>query len=187
MGLLRGNAARLALVGLFLACGAGGQFVRGHSFQEHRQALASAACPGTVKHLPSRFLVPLKRPGDTLFVWGWAHLFNVETGLPLATRTTTCQLFTDNDAQRDYYSGSLARELAEQRPAWIVDAVAPGMFAYTDRSSNGFGQFPAIRRFVEENYVKVGTVTDLDIYLRADAYADRRDAIEAAQGGRPGG
>jgi hypothetical protein len=30
-------------------------------------------------------------------------------------------------------------------------------------------------------------VTDLDIYLRADAYADRRDAIEAAQGGRPGG
>ncbi len=116
-----------------------------------------------------RTLRELRRPGDSLLVWGWlAHTY-VQAGLPQATR----EAHTEHDIRpsplRDtYFRPRLMADLRRSRPAFFVDAVGPGAFFYADRAASAHEIFPELRDYIRQNYVLLSDVGWARIYVRSD-------------------
>ncbi len=94
------------------------------------------------------------RPGDTISVWGWMPAYYVETGLLPATRDAIGHFIIEDGPYRDYYRQRYLKDLEESRPAVFVDAMADGVFHWTwpERQTRRHESFPALNKFIEENY-----------------------------------
>jgi hypothetical protein len=95
---------------------------------------------------------PDSRRGRML-VWGWAPEMYVFSGWTPATR----DILTYNEIwpkpNRDYFRGILMADLRSNPPAYVVDAVAPGNFGFTEPEKDGIHTFPELAAFVSADYV----------------------------------
>lgn len=112
----------------------------------------------------SRFLLQHAAPGDRLAMWGWHSQVYVETGLPQGTREAHTAFQQFAGPLRDFYRDRYLRDFTRGRPAWFVDAVRPQGFGFTDRSRDGHESFPALARYVADNYVLAAEIDGCRIY-----------------------
>ena len=95
---------------------------------------------------------PDSRRGRML-VWGWAPELYVWSGWTPATR----DILTYNEIwpkpNRDYFRDILMADLRNDPPGYIIDAVAPGSFGFTEPEKDGIQTFPELAAFVSANYV----------------------------------
>src|ERR1019366_5013922 len=54
---------------------------------------------------------------------------------------------------RDYFRDILMADLRNDPPGYIIDAVAPGSFGFTEPEKDGIQTFPELAAFVSANYV----------------------------------
>lgn len=119
-------------------------------------------------------LQKLRRPGDTLAVWGWdSHLY-VESGLPQATRAAASAQEIIPSPQRDtYYRPRYLADLQDRSPAFFADAVGPGAFYFTNRVTQGHESFPPLRDYIQTHYVQLADFSPVRLYIRSDLPAQR--------------
>lgn len=131
--------------------------------------LAELCCrpPSPISHA----ILAVSRPGDDLAIWGWFPQAYVETGLPQAARDAHSQRQIEASPLRDYYRGRYLDDLSRNRPAVFVDAVGPGRYGFQDRRHFGHEIFPALARFVQDNYVLTSEVDGARIYGRRNRIA----------------
>jgi hypothetical protein len=111
----------------------------------------------------------LKRPGDTLFVWGFRPDLFPYTGLPAASRYIDCQAMTGVPADRHLtQSGSVLppektaaarRELAASQPTFIID----GLSDYNPRLA--LAAYPETHEWLS-HYREVAHVRGIVVYRR---------------------
>jgi hypothetical protein len=107
------------------------------------------------KSFVARRLSQVTRPGDTISVWGWMPSYYVESGLMPATRDAIGHFMIEASPYRDnYYRPRYLKDLEQSRPAVFIDAMADGVFqwSWTDWYDRTHESFPALRRFIDENY-----------------------------------
>ena len=116
----------------------------------------------------------LRRPGDTLAVWGWhSHLY-VESGLPQATRAAVSEREITPSPQRDTYHRPLyLADLQAHSPAFFADAVGPESFHLTNRVTQGHETFPQLQDYIKTHYVQLADLTSVRLYIRSDLFAQR--------------
>lgn len=123
---------------------------------------------------PGYILHKLRRPEDTLAVWGWhSHLY-VESGLPQATRAAASGLEITPSPQRDtYYRPRYLSDFQTHSPAFFADAVGPGPFYFTNRATQGHESFPQLRDYIQAHYVQLAELAAVRLYIRSDLLAQR--------------
>jgi len=104
-------------------------------------------------------------PGESMAVWGWASELYVDTGLIQATRAGAIGPVKYSPLQQ-YFFKQYADDLINSNAKLFVDAVAPRMFFFTDRQTQGHEVFPEIARVINENYRLVDEVQGVRIYLK---------------------
>lgn len=104
--------------------------------------------------VPAR-LRELTSPGEQIAIWGWMPSYYVLSGLVPATRDAHTAYMIQDTRLRDYYRERFLADLAASRPPLFVDAVVPCAVIYQDRAREGHRSFPALARFVAENYSAV--------------------------------
>lgn len=115
----------------------------------------------------AKIIRPYQRPGDSLAVWGMRSDLYVECGLP--------QAVTQGDSPGQIYSGpwqryylkSYATGFARHSPAFFVDAVGPGNFAFQDRAS-AHEAFPLLREIIRTQYTQMAEIGGSRVYVRND-------------------
>jgi len=110
----------------------------------------------------------LRRPGDTLAVWGWRPELYVETRLPQAVRDAHTERQMHDSPQQDYFRERFLADVRESKPAFLVDAVGRGGFLYQDRANAGLERFPALADYVGRNYRLLGEFDTFRLYVRLD-------------------
>jgi hypothetical protein len=109
---------------------------------------------GTEKLFSAGQLLPAtdSRRGRML-VWGWAPEMYVFSGWTPATR----DILTYNEIwakpNRDYFRDILMADLRNSPPDYVIDAVAPGNFGFTEPEKDGIQTFPELAAFVAADYV----------------------------------
>jgi hypothetical protein len=104
-------------------------------------------------------------PGESMAVWGWASELYVDTGLVQATRAGAIGPLKYSPLQQ-YFFKQYADDLINSNAKLFVDAVAPRMFFFTDRETQGHEVFPEIAKVINENYRLVDEVQGVRIYLK---------------------
>jgi hypothetical protein len=107
--------------------------------------------PAPVSHV-ARHILSVREPGDQLSVWGWVPAYHVETGLIPATRDAVGHFVVSAGPYQDYFRRRHLADLERSRPVFFVDAVATGMFGWGWGDGDKHESFPALARFVSENY-----------------------------------
>jgi hypothetical protein len=95
------------------------------------------------------------RPGDRVAMWGWMPDYLVDTDAVMGTRDAISQFQIENRSFRGYYRARYLRDFTANRPAFLIEAVGPAMFAFHDRKTEGIESFPALRRVLGEAYTVV--------------------------------
>ncbi|MFY8217159.1 MAG: hypothetical protein ACOVMP_11240 [Chthoniobacterales bacterium] len=115
----------------------------------------------------SQRLIELRQsPDDRLLVWGWMPYYHVYTGMVQSHRLSICtQLFDFNERLR-FYRKAFLDDLNKIKPEWVVDAVAPGSFHYTERETHGIQTFPRFEEILYRDYKQVDEVDGVRIYQR---------------------
>lgn len=104
------------------------------------------------------------KPGESMVVWGWMPRFYVETGLIMATREPDFSRHIQPGPHQAYHIQRFLADLRNSNASIFVDAVAPGMFAFTERSIHSFERFPEIAAVVLDNFELVDEVEGVRIY-----------------------
>ncbi len=117
-----------------------------------------------------------KRPGDRLFVWGWAPEIYSLTRLEAASHITFCQ-YVANDLKgvpnrpvlNEEWAGVLMNELETTRPRFIVDASRVSWFE-TERWIYELRNYPdfELNALLQRDYRQVARVDDCPIWERLD-------------------
>ncbi len=115
-----------------------------------------------------RFLQPLIRPGDSLTVWGWACHYHVDTQLPQGTREAHMERQIVVGPEQAYFRTRFLENLAQERPAFFIDAVGKSAFRYTDRNVFAHDRWSALQVVVNSHYRQIGEQENVRIYLRLD-------------------
>ncbi|TRU36511.1 MAG: hypothetical protein EWV78_08720 [Microcystis aeruginosa Ma_MB_F_20061100_S20D] len=105
-------------------------------------------------------------PGESMAVWGWASELYVDTGLVTATIDSVSPWQILPGSLQEYFLKRYADDLINSNAKLFVDAVAPRMFFFTDRKTQGHEVFPEIARVIKENYRLVDEVQGVRIYLK---------------------
>jgi hypothetical protein len=105
-------------------------------------------------------------PGESMAVWGWASELYVDTGLVTATIDSVSLWQILPGSLQEYFLKRYADDLINSNAKLFVDAVAPRMFFFTDRETQGHEFFPEIARVINENYRLVDEVQGVRIYLK---------------------
>lgn len=109
----------------------------------------------------------LRKPGDTLAVWGWYSHLHVESRLAQATREAVSERQIQESWQRDtYYRPRYLADLQRNQPAFFVDAVGPRAFAFTGRDADAHENFPALAAYVAEHYRLIDDAGHSRLYVR---------------------
>lgn len=118
--------------------------------------------------------------GQGLAVWGWMNELYVESQMWSATRDGVLQhsLWGGTNTFRysaeyleqvdDYYERLYMEDLEKNRPSVFVDGVASRGIIFRDRSLFGYETFPALARYVDQNYKLVEEVFGVRIFVRND-------------------
>ncbi|GCL54289.1 hypothetical protein NIES3806_16280 [Microcystis aeruginosa NIES-3806] len=105
-------------------------------------------------------------PGESMAVWGWASELYVDTGLVPAIRDSVSLWQIKPGSLQEYFLQRYAEDFINSNAKLFVDAVAPRMFFFTDRQTQGHEVFPEIARVINENYRLVDEVQGVRIYLK---------------------
>ena len=120
---------------------------------------------------------PDSRRGRML-VWGWAPELYVWSGWTPATR----DILTYNEIwpkpNREYFRDILMADLRNNPPEYVVDAVAPGNFGFTEPEKDGIQTFPELAAFVSADYVLLSPASSAGSCPRVFARKDAAAAIE---------
>jgi hypothetical protein len=166
---LRGDRAaprlRVFLVALFLVAGIGGQLAE--RFIEPPSFLRLVPDSRRRGDIVGR-LTQLKRPGDTLAVWGWRPELHVEAQLPQAVREAHSERQMKESPQRAYFRARYLADLQAAAPAFFVDAIGHGGFLYQDRAAYGLETFAELNDYVGRHYRLLGELDSFRLYLRLD-------------------
>lgn len=142
-----------------------------------------------------------KKPEDTLFVWGFAPFFYLQSELVPATRIVNgCYLSglvpwenvsPDIDTTRWIVPGAWdanMQDLERTRPVFIVDASRHQLFA---SGKYPISKFPPLQQFIEGGYVRTDHSASYDLWIRKDRVPEQPASAgdeEAMQGmGETGG
>ena len=137
-----------------------------------RHSLQRLIAPANPRATVVRFINRVKRPEDSLAVWGWRPELYVETQLPQATREahTDGQLLAS--PLRDYYRTRFLSDLRASRPAFFIDSVGPDDFGHPDLQKDGHETFPALADYIRQEYVRLNQAGTFRIYERRDLMAN---------------
>jgi hypothetical protein len=102
-------------------------------------------------------------------VWGWSAELYVATGLAPATRNCTTLWEIRPTPLQGYYINRYVDDLSISKPRIFVDAVAPRMFYFHDRKTEGTDAFPAIARIIKEHYKLADELGAVRIFVREDS------------------
>jgi len=160
-----GRPLRFALLALFVVAGVGAQ-VTERLFVPH--SLLRLLPAGSPRADVVTLLNRLKRPGDTLAVWGWRPELYVETQLPQAVRDAHTERQMKDSPQRDYFRARFLADVQATPPAFFVDAVGSGGFLYQDRAAAGLETFAELGDFVGRYYELLGEIDSFRLYVRRD-------------------
>jgi hypothetical protein len=105
-------------------------------------------------------------PGESMAVWGWASELYVDTSLVQATRDSASVWPILPGSLQEYFLKRYTDDLINSNAKLFVDAVAPRMFGFQDRETQGHEVFPEIARVIKENYRLVDEVQGVRIYLK---------------------
>ena len=113
-----------------------------------------------------------------MLVWGWAPELYVWSGWTPATR----DILTYNEIwpkpNREYFRDILMADLRNNPPEYVVDAVAPGNFGFTEPEKDGIQTFPELAAFVSADYVLLSPASSAGSCPRVFARKDAAAAIE---------
>lgn len=112
------------------------------------------------------FINAVKRPGDSLAVWGWRPELYVATQLPQATRESNLGL--NPSPRRDYFWTRFLADLQASRPAFFVDSTGPEDFAYKNPAEHGHEIFPDLANHIRREYRPVNATGPMRVYVRRD-------------------
>ncbi|RAJ97776.1 hypothetical protein LX87_02681 [Larkinella arboricola] len=120
---------------------------------------------------PAREILKYARPGEDLVVWGWAPTYNIQTQMPQGVadnHTIRCMLGSPEAQSR--HRARYLRNIQTSRPPVFADAVGPNSFWLNNRATQGYENFPELKRFIDANYRYIGDVENTRIYVRTDRY-----------------
>lgn len=128
-----------------------------------REYLARAPHPTAV------YLREHAATGDRVAMWGWDSQVLVDAGLPHGTRESHTSHAMGGWRMKPFYLARYIADLQANRPAWFIDVVGPGAFAYTDRGNFAHEAQPGLRELIAENYELVTEVGVQRVYRRREA------------------
>jgi len=105
---------------------------------------------------------------DTVVAWGWRSGLYIASRRPPGTRFADSVLQIEPAACRQYYRDVYLSDFRRSRPALFVDAVGPGDFTYTDRSTAGYETFDELRRAVARDYRQAAEIDGARLFVRND-------------------
>jgi len=116
----------------------------------------------------SQRLIELREsPEDRLLVWGWMPYYHVYSGMVQSHRMSiSTPIFSENERQT-FYRKAFIDDLVNNRPRWVVDAVAPGSFNYNDRGTHGIHLFPEFEEILKRDYKQIDEIEGVRIYRLA--------------------
>ncbi len=110
-------------------------------------------------------------PNEAISIWGWACQYHVEIQSPQATRHNHSILETiENYPYRSDYYHEYLKELEQNLPPVIVDAVGAKSCGIKNRSLYNLNQYVELRNFVNNNYFAASKTDDYVVYVRKDRY-----------------
>ncbi|MFT4033151.1 MAG: hypothetical protein QM669_12080 [Siphonobacter sp.] len=116
-----------------------------------------------------------KKPGDYLAVWGWNCQYYVETQMPQgACENHTIRSIFNHESRKDYRDRYI-KDLKENKPAIIVDAVGPNSCWVQDTATQGCMSFPELRNYIKAKYQLVSTKDNNKLYVRKDRLPTNND------------
>lgn len=96
------------------------------------------------------------------------------TGTYPAARETMNQFQISETKNRVFFRKRLMSDLTTSKPAFILDSVVPGSFAFTDPQHAGISTFPRLAGFVNQGYSRVTSDESACAvtYLRNDLFEE---------------
>jgi hypothetical protein len=163
--LLAGQSRRFcaAFGALFLCLGTGSQVIDRVWDRHSLHKLVPVANP---RDRAAGYINQLKKPGDTLAVWGWRPEFYVETQLPQATREALTEAQLSDHPQRDYFRARFLADLRASQPAFFIDSVGPDDYLLKDRTRQGHETIPGLGDYIARHYSQVNTGNSFRVYVR---------------------
>lgn len=118
-------------------------------------------------------------PVQSLAVWGWAPGLYVLTGIAPATRDSITQHAITNGPLQKYYRTRFLTDLRSNPPDLFIDAVAPDAFMWPEwTGDNGYESDPQLRKFIDDNYIKVDELTLVQGEKPVRFFARRAPSVE---------
>lgn len=127
--------------------------------------------PYTIRAAEGNLIRSLTSPESQIVVWGWNVDPYLGSGRVPATRDTNMANFFRWPEITHYYAPRFLRDLKANPAEMFIDAVNSSSIWLTDPSLHGFDQFPHIARYIDDNYLDVGTAYGHRYYLRRDLVA----------------
>ncbi len=109
----------------------------------------------------------LTRPGPTLAVWGWYAPLYIQAGRPPALRDAVTANEFASDPTGEYWHRSYLIEMRQHRPDMFVDALKLSCCFFAD-PRHRFELVPALKSYVDSNYIQVADRWNLRFFLRRD-------------------
>ena len=106
--------------------------------------------------------------GAKMATWGWGTELYVETNFLMGTRYGNTAGIIEPGPVQSFYAERFLKDIEKNKPVLFVDVVAPNFFRYTDRSVQGFENFPLVKKYVEENYTLDSEIKGVRIFKRTD-------------------
>lgn len=107
-------------------------------------------------------------PSDGMLVWGYVPDLHVTTGILQASRLSVTSAQIQQGALTPFYRKTLMKDITRKHPRFIVDAVCPKGFIYTDNSRYGPHCFPEFNQFLKSYYKPVGIYSDMKLYEKIE-------------------
>ena len=99
-------------------------------------------------------------------VWGYVPRIHVQTRLKQATRIAHTEYQLRSWPMQPFFRDRFLRDFRQRAPRVFVDAVAPGHFAFTDRSTDGFETWPELAAIIAEQFEWVGEADGCRVFIR---------------------
>ena len=163
----REKATGLAVMAMFLAVAIGEGYDRGYYLRD-----IFLHVPPATQALDGPLIRKLTPSNGNLFVWGWFESAYLASARPMATRDPHIQvLFCCNDDLIPQFRDRFLRDLRAHPADLFLDALDVSCCYMNDRKVYGFETVPAIRSYVDANYLWVSEQFRQRFYLRRDLAA----------------
>jgi hypothetical protein len=107
--------------------------------------------------------------GETLAVWGWQPALYVMTQTVCATPDLTIFWQILPNPWQEFYQSRYLRDLRARPPVVFVDTMGPSDFFFFKKpAATRHENFPALRDFIDQNFLLTETVAGCRVYVRRD-------------------